>query len=104
MRDFLAKFASDLTSPYSEQLKADLQRLVDRVNSHKFEFLAKLNELSPPNQTMTEFEKQQWSLKGSNWNYNKNYLLQEKAGDTKRDEAQAVAKPLKKLMLEKCRG
>ena len=57
MRDFLAKFASDLTSPYSEQLKADLQRLVDRVNSHKFEFLAKLNELSPPNQTMTEFEK-----------------------------------------------
>ena len=103
MRDFLAKFASDLTNPYSEQLKADLQRLVDRVNSHKFEFLAKLNELSPPNQTMTEFEKR-WSLKGSNWNYNKNYLLQEKAGDTKRDEAQAVAKPLKKLMLEKCRG
>ena len=29
-------------------------------------------------------------------------MLQEKAGDTKRDEAQAVAKPLKKLILEKC--
>ena len=96
VRKFLSDFAGELTTPEVTQWNADLKSLVDLVKANKFAILAKVNQLMPPAVPMTEFEKASIDLQ------QKQFALQQQAETNKKDEALAIARPLKKLVLDRC--
>ena len=96
VRMLLSDYAAELSPPEVEQWKADLKSIVDLVKTHKFSVLDKVNQLLPPAAPMTEFEKATIDLQQMQ------LALQQQAVASKKEEALAVAKPLKKLVEEKC--
>ena len=103
VRNFLTSFESELTQSEVEKDKADMENLVKIVNSHKFAILAKVNELNPPTQAMSEFERKSMDMQEKQLELQQKQLeLQLKVGDSKKDEMHAVVRCLKKLILEKC--
>ena len=103
VREFLTKFSPELTSPEIEQWNADLKSLVNRVNTHKIEVIGKVNELIPHTQPMTEYEKSTMIFQQKQLEFQEKQLeMQSKADDKKKTEAHAVAKPLLKLVTDKC--
>ena len=103
VRDLLVKFKDDLSSSEQEQLSLEMENLVKTVNTHKFSVLAKVNDLVPASHPMSEFEKASMNLQKKQLELQQKQLdLQLKAGDSRKDEAYALARPLKKLILEKC--
>ena len=95
VRQFLSDFATDLITVEVEQWKVDMKGVVDLVKKHMFDVLGKVTRLAVA-RPMTEFEKATIKLQ------EKDIELKQLDSDSKRNEALAVAKPLKKLVEEKC--
>ena len=70
--------------------------VVNLVNQHKFKVMAKVNQVMPPAAPMSAFEQATIELQ------KQQLALQEQEVASKRDEALAVAQPLRKLIMEKC--
>ena len=103
VRNFLTSFESELTQIDVGRDKADMENLVKMVNSHKFKILAKVNELNLSVKAMSEFEKKSMDMQEKQLELQQKQLeLQLKVGDSKKDEMHAVARSLKKIILEKC--
>ena len=66
------------------------------VQAHKFSVLEKVNQLIPPVIQMSEFERETIELQ------KKQLKLQEDAVKGQETEALAIARPLKKLVADKC--
>ena len=85
-----------ITSDQKCQLEKDLEEVVTKVNQHKFKVLERVNQLAPTSfpmsayeQTIVELQRQQLSL-------------QQQEIEAKKNEALAVAKPLRNSIIEKC--
>ena len=96
VRKFLLDFADNLPAPEAEQWKKDMESTVGKVNKHKMTILDKVNQLTPKTTPMTEYEKAAIEIQ------KQQLALQQQAVDTRKEESLAVARPLKKLIIEKC--
>ena len=96
VRQFLQDFDGVLTDPEKEQWKSVMKSTVNKVNTHKMTVLDKVNQLTPKVVPMSEFEKETIDIQ------KQQLLLQQKAADTRKEESLAVAKPLMKLIVERC--
>ena len=96
VRKFLSDFVSELIEAEVTQWKADMKSVVDIVKQHKLTVLDKVGQLQPAAATMTEYEKASIKIQ------EKTYALKQQESDKSRNEALAVAKPLIKLVEEKC--
>ena len=103
VRDILSKFDEELSLIEKEKLKADMKKLVDTVIAHKFSVLAKVNKLLPPTNPMSQFEKATMEMQQKQLDLQQKQLdMQAEAADSRKKEAHALARPLKKLIIEKC--
>ena len=66
------------------------------VQAHKFGVLEKGNHFSPPVALMSEFERETIEIQ------KRQLKIHEDAVESKKEEALAIAKPLKRLVMEKC--
>ena len=96
VRNYLTNFSDHISLPEKAQWEADLASTLKLVKEHKFKVLEKVNILNPPAPSMTEFEKETIELQ------KKQLSIQEQVLKTKQNEALAIAKPLKKLLEDKC--
>ena len=91
VRKFLSDYAGELSGPEAAQWKADMKSVVDIVKANKFSVLSSVNQVLPPVVPMTEFEKATINLQ------TQQLALQQQAIVSKKEEALATAKPLKKI-------
>ena len=70
--------------------------VVNLVNQHKFQVMAKVNQVAPPPPPMSAFEQATIDLQ------RQQLALQQQEVSNKKEEALAVAEPLRKLVIEKC--
>ena len=103
VRKFLKDFNSELTSPQSLQWETDMTAVVNLVNQHKSDVMTKVNELVPPAAPISESEQTKIDLKKQQIALQQQQLaLQQQQIDSKKDEALAIAQPLKTLVMDKC--
>ena len=95
VRKFLIDYAELLSSAEKLQWESDLKSLVSHVNKHKFNVMAKVNQLLPTSARMTAFEQASIEVQ------KKQLAILEEDKASKADEAKAIAMPLKTLLLEK---
>jgi hypothetical protein len=96
VRSHLNQFASELTSTEKTQREADLSSTLNVVQAHKFGVLEKMNHFLPPAAPISEFERETIELQ------KRQLKTQEDAVEIKKEEALAFAKPLKRLVMQKC--
>ena len=96
VRKFVKEYADSLGSPEKLQWESDMKNVVTLVNQHKFNVMAKVNQLLPAASRMTAFEHASIELQ------KKQLEIQQTEASSKKDEAIATAQPLKTLILEKC--
>ena len=96
VRQFLSKYSSDINPQERNKLESDMGVTLKSVQVHKFSVLEKVNQLIPPVIQMSEFERETIELQ------KKQLKLQEDAVKGQETEALAIARPLKKLIADKC--
>ena len=96
VRVHLTQFDSELESTEKAAWESDLASILHAVQFHKHLVLEKVTQLLPQAAPMSEFEKETIALQ------KRNIKMKEDALDSKKDDALATAKPLKKLVMEKC--
>ena len=96
VRKFLSTYSEKLSSSEKLQWEQDMQKTVSVVNKHKFDVLAKVNKLLPASSRMSAFEQASLDLQ------KKQLELQEQEVTSKKEEAVAIAQPIKNLIIEKC--
>ena len=96
MRSFMSDYKAELSGPELEQWKHDMEAVLNRVTKHKFDVLACVNKFTPQSAPMSEFEKETIALQ------KQQLELQQNAESSKHKEAEAIAQPLKRLLIEKC--
>ena len=96
VRTFLSQFASELVATEKNAWEADLTSLLNTVKSHKFKVLEKVSSFTQPATPMTEFERESIELQKIKLNMKKEAL------EGKKNEALAVAQPLRHLVTVKC--
>ena len=96
MRSFMSDYKAELSGPELEKWKHDMEAVLNRVTKHKFDVLACVNKFTPQSAPMSEFEKETIALQ------KQQLELQQNAESSKHKEAEAIAQPLKRLLIEKC--
>ena len=96
VRAFLSQFTNELVSTEKSAWEADLTSLLNIVKTHKFRVLEKVSSFTQQATPMTEFERESIELKKKKLN------LRMEALEGKKNEALAVAQPLKQLITTKC--
>ena len=96
VRKFLLEHSDSLSSPEKLQWEADMSSVVSLVNQHKFQVMAKVNQLVPAPAPMSAFEQATIELQ------RQQLALQQSEIDSKKEEALAIARPLKSSVMEKC--
>ena len=96
IRSFMSDYNAELSGPELEQWKHDMEAVLNRVKKHKFDVLACVNKFTPQAAPMSEFEKETIALQ------KQQLELQQNTESSKQKEAEAIAQPLKKLLIEKC--
>ena len=96
IRKFLVEYSQSVSPSEKLQWETDMKNLVSLVNKHKFNVMAKVSQLVPATARMSAFEQATIEL------HKKQLELQQQEVSNKKDEAIAIAQPLKASIIEKC--
>ena len=97
VRKFLQDYADELSSSEKLAWESDMAGVVKLVNQHKFQVMAKVNQVAPPPAPMSAFEQATIDLQ------KQQLVIQQQEVSNKKEEALAVAEPIRKLVIEKCK-
>ena len=96
VRKLLKDFASEITSQQKLQWESNMEGVVNLVNQHKRDVMAKVNQLAPPATPMSTYEQAMIDIQMQQLALNQQEITR------KGNDAIAVAQPLKTMVIDKC--